>query len=156
MGGPLGLVGHGTRERMLWGPLSAVGRPESIVFEVRRYRCRHCQRTTTVVPRGLLYRRLYNAVAIALGLGLWAVERLATHGIRSRVSPHRGAPSEREHGWRSLGRWSRDAQKLWPWLSCGHRDGRLRGAEVVQQLAGRALSTSGPLVELACEGAPWA
>jgi len=94
---------------------------------------------------------VYGAVAIALALTLWLTE--PSWRLRQRVSPRRGSGSEREHGWRSVSRWARDAERLWHRLQLGAQSGRRRAELIVQQLAARAVSPRGSLAALACEGA---
>lgn len=149
----LGIVGHGLRERVVLGTLTIDGAAEIVTLRIRRYRCRACHATLAVVPRAVLYRLLYNGLAVALALSLWVVEGLSSHRIRARVSPHRGATSEREHGWRSVARWASHAERWWPWLRLDRAQARIRAHHIVQQLAGRAASASGDLAMLACEGA---
>ena len=70
--GPIGLVGHGTRERTLLGPPGPDRRPEQLSLLLRRYRCRGCGAVVVSAPRGVLRGLLYGAAAVALALGLWA------------------------------------------------------------------------------------
>ena len=127
--------------------------PEELTIQLRRYRCRSCEAVVTVAPRAVLYRMLYSGLAVAVALSLWVVEGLASWRVRGRVSPRSGAPSEREHGWRSVGRWARHADRWWRWLRLLPGNERARARQIVQQLAGRAASAMGSLLELACEGA---
>src|SRR5688572_10573021 len=152
-GGSVGLVGHGLRERVVLGPAIASQAPEELTIQLRRYRCRSCKAVVTVAPRAVLYRMLYSGLAVAVALSLWVVAGLASWKVRSRVSPRFGAPSEREHGWRSVGRWARHAERWWRWLRLRPGDERVWARQIVQQLAGRAASARGSLLELACEGA---
>src|SRR5690348_13799716 len=73
VGEPLGLHGHGLRERQLRGPLGPEQEPQMCVVRVRRYLCRRCGATLTVVPQGVLPRRLFSAAAIGLALCLWGI-----------------------------------------------------------------------------------
>jgi len=150
--GSVGLVGHGLRERVVLGPPAAGERPEELTLQLRRYRCRSCEAVVTVAPRAVLRRMLYSGLAVAAALSLWVVAGLASWRIRGRVSPRSGALSEREHGWRSVGRWARHADRWWRWLRLPPGDERVRARQIVQQLAGRAASATGSLLELACEG----
>lgn len=154
-GRQLGLVGHGTRERTVVGPLSASGEPQQVTLMVRRYVCRSCRAVITSAPRGLLRGMLYGAVAIALSLALWACEGLSSWQVRECVSPWgNNSHYARWHGWRTVTRWARDVQRYWRGLRMDPAGGaRDRARSAVTQLAGRAASAGGPVVELACEGA---
>jgi hypothetical protein len=152
VGGPLGLVGHGIRERQVLGPLTAEGHPEALVVKLRRYRCRQCEAIVTSAPRGLLRHLLYGAVAVALALALWAHAKHPGARVRARVSPWRPG-SERWHGWRSLGRWARSASRLWRGLHLTAAAAREQALSVVTQLAARAPDLSGLVPALACAGA---
>jgi len=144
----LRLHGHGLRERMRLGPEelgdgSVVG---SVM--VRRYRCVRCTSVLVVVPRGVLPRLRYGAVAIALALGLWSVEGLAAAEVRSQVSPFGVVGHDARRGWRSLRRWARAS----PWTGPSPPGtAQEMAARTVQRLAGYA-SGSGPLTALACAG----
>lgn len=152
LGGRLGLVGHGIRERQVLGPCTAEGRPELIVLRLRRYRCRHCGAIVTSAPAGLLRHVLYGAVAIALALGLWAHGWQPGARVRAVVSPWR-AGAERWHGWRSLRRWAQSGARLWPGLQVASVGAREQATSIVTQLAARAAEASGAVVALACCGA---
>jgi hypothetical protein len=107
----------------------------------------------TVAPRAVLRHMLYSGLAVAVALSLWVIEGLATWQIRERASPRTGAETEREHGWRSVSRWARGAERWWPWLRVEPGGERVRARRIVQQLAGRSVSATGPPTQLACEGA---
>ena len=100
------------------------------------------------MPRGVLPRLRYGAVAIALALALWVIEGESAARVRARVSPFRYLGHDARRGWRSLSRWARGS----PWSVTTTGAPRERAARVVQHLAGRALG-SGPLTALACAGA---
>ena len=53
-GDPIGLVGHGLRERTVLGPWGFGAPPEEVTFRARRYRCTRCRAVLCVVPRGIL------------------------------------------------------------------------------------------------------
>lgn len=105
-GGPLGLWGHGQRQRQQRGPLSAEGAPEIVVFAARRYLCRSCGAVLVVVPRGVAPRRHYSASAIALALALWGLLGLPPPQVRERVSPWRVVGAAAARGWATLRRWA--------------------------------------------------
>lgn len=145
-------MGHGVRERQVLGPLSASSEPEQVVLLVRRYRCRGCEAIVSSMPRGVLRRMLYGAVAVGVALALW-VQGEASAAVRQQVSPWRSAGSERFHGWRSLRRWAARAAGLWRGIRFDATRPLGRARQVVSQLAARAVSASGPLVLLVAEGA---
>jgi len=105
-GQPLGLHGHGLRERQLRGPPEAAAAPFVTVIACRRYRCVPCQAIITVVPRGIAPRRHYGHAAIAMALTLWALMHQSTASVRERVCawPIAGAGAR---GWPTLRRWAR-------------------------------------------------
>lgn len=74
-----------------------------LVLDVRRYRCRSCEHTVTVVPRGVVGRRQYGAAAIALACWLWSFGGLSLGRTRSQVAPGRTD----EPGWAVVRRWVR-------------------------------------------------
>jgi len=100
-GDPLGMVGHGTRSRQIRGPTRPGESPAILVIRARRYRCRGCDRTTTVVPRGVVPRRHYGAPAIALACFLLGVSGLTVAAVRQRVAPG----ITHEPGWAVVRRW---------------------------------------------------
>ena len=69
-----------------------------VVLEVRRYRCRSCEHTVTVVPRGVVGRRHYRASAIALACWLWSFGGLSLGRTRAQVAPGRTD----EPGWAAV------------------------------------------------------
>jgi len=70
-------------------------------LQVRRYRCRHCTATTTVVPRGCVPARHYGAAAIALACVLYGLDGVSLSATRAQVSPW----TSTEPGWPSMSRW---------------------------------------------------
>jgi len=153
VGAPLGLVGHGLRERTLAGPLGPDDAAGQLTLLLRRYRCRGCGAVIVVVPRGVLRGMLYGAVAVAMALALWA-ESVAGWRVRARVRP--GTTDDdyaRWHGWRSLSRWADHAARWWSRLRPDAGDRRQRARSVVTQLAARAPMPTGPVLVLACAGA---
>ena len=109
VGGPLGLHGHGFRDRQLRGPLDPDGAPTWIVIACRRYRCVTCGAVVTVVPRGIAPRRHYGHAAIAMAFALWAIAGRPVAEVRRRVCAW--PLSHDEPGrWPTLERWARAAQ----------------------------------------------
>lgn len=104
--------GHGLRERLCFGPMCFGGPPKKIVLRVRRYLCRACERTCTVVPRGVCPGRIYLVGAIALAFVWWTLvdDGATAASVRRRVSPHQ-TPSHRPdpRDWAQLRRWAKAA-----------------------------------------------
>ncbi|HET8541634.1 MAG TPA: hypothetical protein VFL83_17280 [Anaeromyxobacter sp.] len=136
-GEPLGLHGHGLRDRHQWGPVELGAAPALIGILVRRYQCQPCGAVIVVVPRGVVLRRLYSASAIALALALYGVAGLAPAEVRRRVSPLRIVGATAAAGWASLRRWSRAvrAGRLFPMVRALPADATLR------HVAARAATT---------------
>ena len=108
--GRLGIVGHGTYERQVLGLVSILA---DIVIHIRRFLCRRCGSTMSVLPDQLHPRRWYAAVVIFEALRLQLVEERSESEIRKRF-----APSLDESQWRSLRRWRKElGVTLWACLS---------------------------------------
>jgi hypothetical protein len=157
LGGPLGLHGHGLRERRLLGPAAAGERPGVHILHLRRYRCRHCGAVMVSAPRGLLPRLRYGAVAVAMALALWSSEREPGWQVRSRVSPVSSLGNEPAHGWRSLRRWARNGRHWW----ARDRDfvdlsPRSVAFQITCRIAAKAPVPTGRLWLDACAGVLWA
>jgi hypothetical protein len=137
VGDPLGLHGHGLRERHQWGPVEVGAGATLIAILSRRYRCQPCGAVIAVVPRGILRRRLYSAGTIALALTLWGVTEQAPAEVRRRVSPFAVVGATAAAGWASLRRWSRAvrAGRLFPVVRAVPVGATLR------QVAARAATT---------------
>ena len=84
---------------------------------VRRYLCRRCEQTTSVLPDVLLPRRWYAAGLILEALRLWLVARLSALDVRRRLA----LPVDDDAcwwSWRSLRRWRRELlDRLWSGLA---------------------------------------
>ncbi len=137
VGGTLGLHGHGLRERDQWGPVEVGGTPRLLGILARRYECQSCGAIVMVVPRGVVYRRLYSGGAIALALAFWGVAGLAPAEVRKRVSPFAIVGATAAAGWASLRRWSRAvrAGRLFPVVRA------LPAQATLRQVAARAATT---------------
>jgi hypothetical protein len=109
-GGRLRLHGHGLRTRDQWGPPEATAPPTVREIVSRRYCCQECGAVLSVLPRGILRRRLYSAPAIGVALALWGVEGLAPRDVRRRVSPWPIVGATAAKGWMSLRRWAREVR----------------------------------------------
>ncbi len=105
-GRPLGLVGHGVRERQLRGPLCPNEPTTIVTIPLRRYLCRRCGAVITVVPRGLVPRLHYGAVALGLALLWLGVIGDSFAHVRRRLSPWK--VSFDGVGWATLRRWIAD------------------------------------------------
>jgi len=109
VGAPLGLHGHGLRERQLCGPPDADSTPTWLVIKCRRYLCTSCGAVLTVVPRGVAPRRHYGHAAIAMALTLWAIAGEPVADIRRRICARR-ISAESPTRWPTLTRWARAAR----------------------------------------------
>jgi hypothetical protein len=157
VGGPVGLHGHGLRERGQLGPDAAGDLPGHQTLRLRRYACQRCSAVVVAAPRGLLPRLRYRAVAVALALALWSAEDLPGHRVRQLVSPLSSAGNEPLHGWRSLSRWSRQCPRWWRLLGgISPGGGRAAALEVTRKLAAQAPMPTGRLCVDACAGAIFA
>ena len=104
-GRPLQIIGHGLRARQVLGPSQLGQQPVALALQVRRFLCLVCGAVMTVVPRGVVSTRLYCAVAIMLGLALWAIRKLSTAAVREQVSPWQAVAEPRQ--WAMPARWVR-------------------------------------------------
>jgi hypothetical protein len=155
VGARLVIVGHGVVERQVRGPMSATGRPETIVIRVRRYRCRACKAILMVGPRGLVRGRWYSAGAIALALEAHARGETSV-SVRGRVSPSSVVGGSARERWVTPVRWVEAARAGELFAVSGLDDLDRRGVSehVVLALAGRAGRALGDdLVEAAFAGA---
>lgn len=111
VGGRLAVHGHGLMPRQVRGVLELHETPGVFAISVRRYACQGCSAVMTVVPAGVLARRLYSASSIAFALHLWLVAGLSDRTVRSRVCAWqlRGC---NDRGWAQLYRWTRQATRL--------------------------------------------
>lgn len=81
-----------------------------VEVRVRRFLCLACDGLITVVPRGVVRKRLYSGAAIAFALALFGVLRLSRVEVRRRVSPHRTIGYTAATTWAALRRWTRAVQ----------------------------------------------
>jgi len=105
-----------------------------------------------VVPGGILRRRLYSAVAIALALVVWSIEGKTPAEVRARVSPWRIVGPAAAAAWASLRRWAKAVRggRLFPVVRM------LSGDTCLRQVAARATTTLAALVLSSAEGLPLA
>ena len=109
-GKPLGIVGHGTYLRQVLGRLEA---GKALVIRIRRYLCRGCPTTISVLPDTLLPRRWYAGGAILLSLTLTLLLGVPAREVRGRM----GQPGD-TRGWKTLDRWQRQLlSPLWSWVA---------------------------------------
>jgi len=155
VGGWLVIVGHGVVVRQVRGPMAAAGRPESILVQVRRYRCRACKAVLEVGPLGLVRGRWYGAGAMALALEAYARGETSV-SVRRRVSPSSTIGVSARERWATLVRWidaARDG-RLFAVSALGELARRRVAEHVVLALAGRAGRALGDdLAEAAFAGA---
>jgi len=153
MDGVVRLHGHGVRTRLLLGPMHPGGTPEQREVTVRRYRCQCCRIVVSVVPRGVLPRIRYTALAVVTALAAWGLGQMSSAAARDAVSPWSSSGSERFHGWRSLRRWARAGPRLWPSLHARAKGPpRQRAQSIATQLAARAPTPSGDVLTDALAG----
>jgi len=105
LGQVVGLVGHGVRERQLRGPIEPWAPSTTVVLRVRRYRCRWCGHTVTVLPRGVVARRHYGGYAIASAFWQYGVKQRSIERTREIVA----GGNTFEPGWPSMRRWAQAA-----------------------------------------------
>lgn len=103
--GPVGkrmmLVGHGTRQRQVRGPLAPGATALHTVIRTRRYRCRGCGAIVIVLPRGVVAGRHFGAGAIGLALHGWSMEKRSLDQVREAL----GGRDEERRGWPAARRW---------------------------------------------------
>jgi hypothetical protein len=103
----LGIVGHGTYLRQV------LRAGKALLVRVRRYLCRACRRTISVLPEALLPRRWYAAGVILLALVLSLLLGVTAAEVRGRFAE----PGE-TRGWKTLDRWQRQLlAPLWSWVA---------------------------------------
>lgn len=150
VGAPLGLWGHGLRERHVRGPLDPCGEPTTVTIAERRYVCLACDAVIVVVPAEVEPYRHYSRSAIGLAIALFGIGRESTARIRRRVSPWRIVGAAAIAGWAMLRRWLKAVRRrdLFPCVRAIPEAWTLRqGAERV----GATLAARAPL---ACAGLP--
>lgn len=144
------IVGHGTYSRQVLGHPGIAG---EAVVHVRRYLCRACRHTMSILSDWLHPHRWYSADVILEALRLLLVERRPEAEIRSRYC------SRVSGSWRTLWRWARELlDRLWGWAArrLGFGGPALSSREAKQRLE-RLLTEAGQLTESSdagCRAAP--
>jgi len=106
--GALSLIGHGLYQRQLLGLPDA---PEGVVIFVRRFFCRACRKTASILPDEVHPRRWYAGAAILVALVRYLIEGVSAAMIRAELGSISGS-----RGWKSLERWKRQfLGSLWFW-----------------------------------------
>jgi len=106
----LGIVGNGTYSRQVLGLLAG---SESLVIFVRRYLCRGCSKSITVLPDTLLPWRWYAGTSMLLALMLSLLQGKTAEQVRRRLGQVSETP-----GWKTLDRWQRQLlSPLWIWVA---------------------------------------
>lgn len=85
--------------------------PRTVLIAVWRFLCVVCDTTFTVVPAGVLRRRLYRATAIGLALFAYGVDKRRHDEVRTAVAPVevvRESPARRR--WTTFVSWARAAK----------------------------------------------
>ena len=104
----LGIVGHGAYDRAVLG---VHGAKREVRLPVRRFFCRGCRGTISVLPDLIHPRRWWGAWAILEVLVLHLVHELASAAIAARFQ-HAVADA----AWRTPARWRRQLlERLWAW-----------------------------------------
>jgi predicted nucleic acid-binding Zn ribbon protein len=138
VGQPLGLHGHGTRDRQGWGVAREDADPEIHVVPVRRYECQRCGVTVTVLPEAMARRYLYLATTIAAALWRWGRKREPAREVRRALSPLRVVGESTAKRWPSLFRWTAQRVRLWPEVArsvCGSAPVRVQAGQLATALA---------------------
>lgn len=133
-GKPLGIVGHGTYRRQVLGVFGADVEATTLV---RRYLCRGCAHTLSVLSDFLHPRRCYAAVVILEALRRHLLDDKTEVEVRREFDIPEPAGS-----WRSLRRWRRALLvTLWFWL--GRRLGATAPATTRQEGRRRVVALLG-------------
>jgi hypothetical protein len=150
----LGIVGHGTYLRQVLGYVEA---GKALLIRVRRYLCRGCRTTISVLPEALLPRRWYAGGVMLLALTLSLLLGVPAAEVRRRVAE----PGE-TRGWKTLDRWQRQLfAPLWSWMAAqlgfaagGPGSSRVQRADGLRKLlllhGGGARSPTEEIERIAC------
>jgi hypothetical protein len=149
LGKPLNLLGHGLRQRSVYGPDRVDGKPELWSIDLRRYRCKRCRAIIEVVPVGVEAGRLYSRPGIAWALCLFGIERASTGSVADCIQPWRRVGATARRCWAQLRRWVRAIRDaaLFPFVrrapeAWNHRRVAERAAMTFASMAPPALRTA--------------
>ena len=107
---PMMIVGNGTYRRQVLGLVEPT---EELVIFVRRYVCRGCRGSISLLPDALLPRRWYAGTAIMLALVCSLLLGRSAATVRQLLTR-----SGETSGWKTLDRWQRQLlAPLWSWLA---------------------------------------
>lgn len=148
VGGRLVVHGQGVMQRQVRGVLEVDAEPGVVVVAVRRYECQRCGAVMTVVPAGMLARRLYSASSIALALYLWVALGEPDRVVRERICAWR-VRGRSGRGWAQLYRWARGAGRVFvlPRMT-GAIDDAMRVLVTLRALAPVSLSAAAIAVQI--------
>lgn len=139
----LNVVGHGTRLRRF----VVMTHGEPVAIQIRRFRCRACGVTITVLPSDAMPRRHYSRPVIVFAIALLA--SMTATEVRHQVA----VVCSDDSSWPQLRVWMNTS---WPELGPLPRDPpRIRARAITQAFAGRAPPGLKPIdiIEAAVEGA---
>ena len=106
----LRIVGYGTYERQVLGLRSGY---RYVVILIRRFFCRSCRGTISVLPDELYPGRWYAGIAILMSLALSLLRGRSDGRLRRHITGLRKA-----RDWKTLGRWRQQIfSPLWTWLA---------------------------------------
>ncbi len=109
-GARLGIVGHGTYTRQVLGLAESC---RQLLILVRRYLCRGCATTISVLPETLYPGRWYAGSVVIASLFRCLLDKASAAEIRGRAGGI-GCGA----GWRTLRRWQRQLlSPMWSWLA---------------------------------------
>ncbi len=122
----LWIWGHGRRKRdVVVLPLGWSASARLATAWARRFLCRACSTTFTVLPQGLVSRYLYSAWAVVVawflvegrpvGEGLGDADAYRRQGMYE----HRDWTEASPYRWRSIRRWRAALTRRWPVLAMG-------------------------------------
>lgn len=93
----------------------------------RRYLCRSCERTSTVLPFGVIRRYLYTAWAVVVAWFLVADEKVGEECDHAEAYKRQGMYARPEwmdasgYRWRSISRWKAALSRRWDIPGIGDR-----------------------------------
>jgi len=153
--------GHGCRQRgVALSQPGAIG-PVLLWIWVRRFRCRACGATCTVLPPGVLARYLYALASIVhawwlslappLGGGLSDQEVYAHVGV-DRLCGDAEVNRTGQRRWRSLARWASKLSQWWPTTAVAGTSWRERIGSLLTGFAAQAGGALEAVVEATVAG----